>query len=81
MQGGGGQFGDLQSNCTKDRAEHVPSAATQIHTNTNVRNKKKKKLQKKNTGNADANGEKKTGAGAGAVDSGRGISAYVAPET
>lgn len=43
MQGGGGQFGDLQSNCTKDRAEHVPSAATQIHTNTNVRNKKKKK--------------------------------------
>lgn len=47
MQGGGGQFGDLQSNCTKDRAEHVPSAATQIHTNTNVRNKKKKKNYKK----------------------------------
>jgi len=30
----GGQFGELQSNCTKDRAEHVPSASTQIHTNT-----------------------------------------------
>jgi len=42
---------------------------------------KNKKYKKKNTGNADANGVKDQGRGQRTADGGRGISAYVAPET